>query len=255
MKKVALIVSAMVLALLTSCIENEGYTYSGTFARIVTIDHSSEPIRFYCDYTGDVIECENIQTDSDLGANGLDLKNAKRALVYFYYEQNYYTNIITLTSGTEIKPNDLWCKSLPKDKTFNPVFGFDRMQVENNWAYPYGWVSQGYLNLIPVTKADEAAVPYLAPAGVSGDTLKFNLYMSYELGTNYRAEYACYDLRALKDTASADPKFRPWMKDMTDLMVQKDSVLVCVYADYQTTDSIVKATVPTAYFRFNPNNK
>jgi hypothetical protein len=253
MKKTVWMLSAMLLLLLTSCIENDGYTYTGTFARIVTIDHIADPPRFVCDYTNEVIECVNIKTDSDL--EPFNLKNAKRALVFFYYEANYEANLITLTKGDAIDPVPLWCKALPKDKTFNPVYGFNRMQVENGWAYPYGWVSNGYLNLVPVLRADETTVPYLAPAGVNGDTLKFNLYMNYALGENNRAEYFCFDLRNLTDTVSAEPKFRPWMKEMTDLMLNRDTVMVCVWADYQSNDAITKVTVPTAHFRFNPQGR
>ena len=251
MKRTVLMLSALVL-LLTSCLEDDGYAYSGTFARIVTIDHSSDPIRFCCDYTNELIECGNVTTDDDLAAYGLE--EAKRALVYFDYKANYYENIITLNTGSVIEPIDLWCKALPNDKTYGPVYGFDQLQVESSWSYPYGWVSDGYLNLIPVVLSDVAAKHYLAPAGVNGDTLKFNLYMSYEEGSSYRGEYACYDLRNLLDTASADPQFRPWMKEMTDRLNNgNDSVMVCVWADYMATDTIIKATVPTAYFRFNPN--
>ena len=238
----------MVGLLLTSCLDNDGYTYTGTFCRFVTIDHSVEPIRFYCDYTGEVIECENIKTNSDLGP--FNLKSVNRALAYFSYQSTTNETIVSLSEGcAPIEPVDLWCKALPKDKIFNPVYGFNRIQVESGWTYPYAWVSKGYLNMVPVAYADETAVPYLAPAGVNGDTLKFNLYMNYELGNNYRAEYACFDLRNLADTANADPKFRPWMVAMTNLIQQKDSVMVCVWSDYQSNDSIIKVTTPTDYFR------
>ena len=253
MKKFAWILSAVVGLLLTSCLENEGYSYTGTFCRVVTIDHESNPPRFICDYTGEVYVCDNINQDSDLGP--FDLKNAKRALAYFSYQADLNESIISLSQGcAPIEVTDLWCQSLPKDKTYNPVFGFTRMQVESGWEYPYAWVSQGYLNIVPIAYSDEAVVPYLAPAGVGGDTLKFNLYLSHERGNNYRSQYMCFDLRQLKDTANAEPKFRPWMKDMTDLIKQKDSVVVCVWADYQASDTLKKVTIPTSHFSFSLND-
>lgn len=254
MRKITWMLSVLAVMLLTSCMENEGYTYSGTFCRIVTIDHSVQPIRFYCDYTGEVIECQNINTESDLVQYGLS--NIDRALASFSYQSDINETIVTLNDGcAPIEVGDLWCDNLPKDQPFNPVYGFNQLQVESGWSYPYAWVSRGYLNVIPVTKANASATPYLAPAGANGDTLKFNLYMSYELGSNYRAEYACFDLTQLADTARAAAQFRPWMKEMTDLIHNRDSVMVCIWADYMHSDTalVSKVTVPTGYFRLNIN--
>ena len=66
-----------------------------------------------------------------------------------------------------------------------------------------------------------------------------------------RADYLCYDLQTLGDTATADAGTKSVMTAMIDkLNHSSDSVLVVVVADYLNVwpDTIIKTMVPTNYF-------
>ena len=70
MKKFFLGCLALASLMLMSCLpDNGGYSYTTSFGRIVTIDHSSSPIRFICDCTGEVYEPENVKSDEELPMN------------------------------------------------------------------------------------------------------------------------------------------------------------------------------------------
>ena len=61
MKKFVFGLLTLMAVALTSCLpDSPGYTYTSTFARLVTIDHNTVPPRFYCDYTNEVFEFSNI---------------------------------------------------------------------------------------------------------------------------------------------------------------------------------------------------
>jgi hypothetical protein len=112
-------------------------------------------------------------------------------------------------------------------------------------------VSRGYLNIVPQIKADWAGEHLLVPEGVSNDTLSFSLRSKYQKGETLRAEFTCFDLRTLADTATADAGAKPVMTAMLDkLNHSSDSVMVVVVADYLNVwpDTIVKTMVPTNYF-------
>lgn len=254
-KLLALVFVAALACSLSSCLPDDGYTYSSQFSRIVTIDHSVSPIRFYCDYTNEIMELDNIKTDSDLGP--FNLKNADRALIKIQLDAKATAAEYNLLEGSPIKSRSVSVQSLEGVAGIQPVFGFEQLQLERGWLYPYAWVSRGYLNIIPQILSDEDAEPYLVPQAVSRDTLKFNLKMKYELGEqNYRAQYACFDLRSLADTVQADSTVRPVMRQMIDrLHNEQDSVMVVVTADLQNIypDTVITATVPTNYFFLHLN--
>lgn len=254
MKKTALrttvVVCAAALAL-TSCLpDSPGYTYTNTFSRIVTIDHDVTPPRFYCDYTNDTLTFSNVMTNADLGK--YDLTDAKRALITATLTVVDYDVDCTLgreSDAIEVMP--VCNKDLVIDDTFGPVYGFSRLEVERTWAYPYAWVSRGYLNIIPQIKSNRQGEHLLVPEGVSNDTLSFSLRSKYSVGDNLRAEFACFDLRTLGDTATADAGAKQVMATMIDkLNHTSDSVMVVVVADYLSVwpDTIVKTLVPTNYF-------
>ena len=241
----------MVLSMvLMSCLpDSPGYTYTASFARVVTIDHGVTPPRFYCDYTNDTLVFSNIKTESDLGK--YDLVDEPRALITATVEAIDYDVDYTLSGGTRIEVQSVYNKELVIDETFGPVVGFSKFEVERTWSYPYAWVSRGYLNIVPQIESDKAGEYLLVPEGVSNDTLSFSLRAKYTPGSNLRGEFNCYDLRTLRDTATADASVKAVMASMIDKLNQTDnSVMVVVVADYKTTwpDTIVKSLVPTNYF-------
>lgn len=236
---------------MTSCLpDTPGTTYTATFARIVTVDHTTTPPRFYADYTNETFEFSNIQTNADLGK--YNLTDADRALVLVTMTAVDYDVDFVLGNGTSpIEVNAVCNKDLKLDDSFGPVYGFSRFEVENSWAYPYAWVSHGYLNILPQIKSDKEGQHFLVPEGISNDTLSFSLHSKYETGQNVRADYLCYDLQTLGDTATADAGAKSVMTAMIDkLNHSSDSVLVVVVADYLNVwpDTIIKTMVPTNYF-------
>jgi len=245
-------ISLMVLGalVLASCLpDSPGTTYTSTFARIATIDHTVEPPRFYCDYTNEMFEFSNILTNADLAK--YDLAEANRAMIEVTFTAVDYDAEYTFNGGDSIEILPVCNKDLALDDTFGPVYGFSRLEVDRSWAYPFAWVSHGYLNIIPQIKADKKGKQYLVPEGVSNDTLSFSLHSQYTTGSSLRAEFSCFDLTTLGDTATADAGAKPVMTEMIDkLNHTSDSVLVVVVADYLSTwpDTIVKTMVPTNYF-------
>jgi hypothetical protein len=250
-RKIFALIAAVCTVVLTSCLpEGPGYTYTATFARVVTIDHSVEPPRFYADYTNEEFEFSNIQKNSDLGK--YDLADAPRALIVATMLVVDYKVDYTLGNGSApIAVSPVCNKDLVLDDSFGPVYGFSQWELDRSWAYPYAWVSRGYLNIVPQIKADKAGEHLLVPEGVSNDTLSFSLRSKYEKGETLRAEFTCFDLRTLADTATADAGAKPVMTAMLDkLNHSSDSVMVVVVADYLNVwpDTIVKTMVPTNYF-------
>ncbi|MBR4433634.1 MAG: hypothetical protein IK011_04155 [Bacteroidaceae bacterium] len=250
MKKFVFGLMTLVAVALTSCLpDSPGYTYTGTFARLVTIDHATVPPRFYCDYTNEVFEFSNITTDADLGK--YDLDDVQRALILVNIDVVNYDVDYTLVSGDAITVYSVYNKDFVMDDSFGPVYGFSNLELERAWSYPYAWVSRGYLSIIPQIKADKAGEHLLVPEGVSNDTLSFSLHSRYTLGGELRGDYTCFDLRTLADTATAEPGTKTVMTAMLDrLNHSSDSVMVVVVADYLNVypDTIIKTVVPTNYF-------
>ena len=183
---------------------------------------------------------------------GYNLTDVDRALVIITMNAVDYDVDFVLGNGTSPLEVDAVCnKDLQLDDSFGPVYGFSRFEVENSWEYPYAWVSRGYLNIMPVIKSDKTGQHFLVPEGISNDTLSFSLHSKYETGENLRADYLCYDLQTLSDTATADAGAKSVMTAMIDkLNHTSDSVLVVVVADYLNVwpDTVIKTMVPTNYF-------
>lgn len=247
-KAAACCMAIAAMLMFASCLpDGDGYNYTSQFARVATIDYSSDPISFHCDYTNEKFVFTNVTSADDLGP--FDLKGAKRALLNIYMEANAKAANYELISGAPIHAEAV-CGKLPADATLNPVYGFTRLELDT-WSYPYAWVSRGYLSIVPQILSDADATPYLVPKAVSGDTLCFDLRMAYELGKkNYRSQYACFDLRTLADTAQADAAVKPVMKEMIDRVNMGDTVMARISAYYKTAypDTVITATVPTSYF-------
>jgi len=256
MKKIVFCLLALVALVLTSCLpDTPGYSYTSTFVRLVTIDHSVEPPVFYADLTNQQFQFTNIQKNSDL--EKYELTDAPRALIVGTVTAADYAVDYTLGNGSaplEVTP--VCNKDVVIDESFGPVYGFSNFEVESGWTYPYAWVSRGYLNIIPQIKTDKVGADrvgeyMLVPEGVSNDTLSFSLHTKYSKGDNLRGEFQCFDLRTLRDTATADAGAKPVMAAMIDkLNHTSDSVMVVVVADYMNVwpDTIIKTMVPTNYF-------
>lgn len=247
MKKYLLGCLALAAMLLTSCLpDNGGYSYTANFGRIVTIDHEASPIRFVCDCTGEVYVAENIKSDADLPTA---MQEAERAFVMFNIEMNYNETHVTYTNGNPIDIRPVYNKKIIDDGKFQPLYGFSRLQFDNTFSYPYGWVTDQFLNVTPVIKSNEDGEMFLVPEAASGDTLSFSLFAKYKETDSYMAEYTCFDLRTLADTSDADAEIKAVMKEMVDFVNARDSVMVVVVGDYLNVDTIIKAYVPTNYFK------
>ena len=250
MKKLVFGLLTLVAVALTSCLpDSPGYTYTSTFARLVTIDHNTVPPRFYCDYTNEIFEFGNITKESDLSKFGL--VDVPRALITATLNVVNYDADYTLVSGDAIEVFPVYNKDFVMDDSFGPVYGFSLLELESSWTYPYAWVSRGYLSIIPQIMSEKAGEHMLVPEGVSNDTLSFSLHTRYAAGETLRADYRCFDLRTLADTATAEPGVKAVMTAMVDkLNHTSDSVMVVVVADYLNVypDTVMKTMVPTNYF-------
>lgn len=252
-KKLSFLMLAMVSAcMLTSCLEDTGYTQTMDFSRIVTINRNTTPLQLNADYTGEVFKLKNLTSVDQLSL--YNLQDADRAIVNIHFEvDGSYNPSMTLNSASAIKVNPIWNKPLPNTDKLNPLTDLYRMQLDS-WSYPITWIAGSYLNISPIIRSVGRGSYYLKPTKVYGDTLRFDMAAEYTPTTNKSdiVDYINFDLATLTDTLDADNTTLSAVHQMLDAIEANDSVCVMVVSDYRTkgylgTDTIVKWPAVTNY--------
>ena len=245
MKKNLLFCLACVATLLmTSCWDEPGYSYTSTFARVVTIDRNAEPLKLVADYTGEVFKPSNLTASEQLSLYGLE--GADRAIVNMELAVENYDQKLTFQSGSPIKVNPVWNGALPENGSYGALTDLYQLQLGVN--YPYTWMAGKYPNIAPVIRSLGLGKYYLQPTKVYGDTLRFDMAADYAPATEKDiVDFVNFDLGTLTDTANADATAKVAVRDMVDAIASHDSVLVMVVADYRDSyhkvDSLADGTV------------
>ena len=238
-KRVLFCFACIATLLLTSCLENTGYSYTSTFSRIVTIDHSATPVKLIADYTGETFQLDNLTSAEQLSL--YDLQDADRAFVTINLDvDNSYKPHWTLVEGKAIKVNAVWNRALPEGAQMNALSGLQNYAVESAWSYPAAWVADGYVNIAPIIQSAGRGTYYLQPKTVYGDTLRFDIKAAFTPldKESYIADFVNFDLRTLTDTAEADALTRDVVRDMLNTIATRDSVCMMIVGDFH--DKYVK---------------
>ena len=243
-----------IVCLLTSCLEEPGYEYSTTFSRIVTIDRESNPIRLKADLTNEVFKPNNLASEADLDM--LRLGDAKRMYATMRMDVKDYKQTLTYVDGQKIDIVPVTNKTITD--SLKPLTALQVLYMEGNISYPLAWVSEGYLNVAPTITSSGWGTYYLIPEKVKSDTLYFNLKATYASeGTLQRRDdkLQCFDLRTLRDTATADEAMLVKMREVLAAMEahRNDSMRIVLAGEFATksngNDTIVKSAVITNYFK------
>ena len=241
---------------LTSCFPEPGYTIP--YSRIATIDTTNGFVKFIADYTGEVFgNISNVKYTEDLATFGLE--GAKRAYIYVEVDVDAsYKQTLTLLNARKI--DVLPITKQATTETQMPLLKF--------WGYPLTstlsptvWVSNGYLNMLPVVPSAKSAKYRLTPEKVINDSLYFRLTATYEEDSSKKLieDIQCYDLRTLRDTSDADAELREKMEEVLTAMenLKKDSMRIFVTADfieynYQGRKDTIRTFSPvTNYFKYD----
>lgn len=258
MKKISLALIGAIVCLLTSCLSEPNYGYSISYNRVATIDTLTPTVSFKADYTGELFDnITNLKTPEELEM--FELRGATRAeiLVRLDVDASYKASLLML----DAKKIDI----LPVTNKFPtteqmPLLGFQNFPLGGTSFTPTVWVSNGYLNVLPVVPSESSATYYFMPDKVVNDSLFFNLTATYE--ENPKKEYYeyihSYDLRTLRDTGNADPELSNKMKEVLTAMKENDSVRIFVtgkFIDYDYNhlgkDTIRTISHITNYFKYD----
>ncbi len=258
MKKILFAFVGVLVMAMTSCLPDPGYNYTMSYSRVTTIDTTTSTVSFKADYTGEVFDkITNLMTPDELSM--FNLEGAKRAeiLVQLTVDDSYKGTLLMLDARKiDILPIN---NKVPTDSQM-PLLGFQQYPLGGTSLTPTVWVSNGYLNVLPVVPSEKSANYYLMPEKVVSDSLFFNLTATYE--ENSKKEYYesihCYDLRTLRDTVDADDELRSKMREALTAMKENDSVRIFVTGnfidynyDYQGNDTIRTISHITNYFKYN----
>lgn len=252
-KRILFPLVCLMLAMLTSCFEETGYSYSASFSRIVTIDTMANPIKMKADCTGETFSnFTNLKYPEQLSMFGLE--NARRAEVAI--QLNVATSgkqILTMLQGHRIGVSPVTNTTIT-----DSLMHFSGLSAYYN---NYAWVNEGYLNVMPIIPSSSAGRYFLTPESAQGDTLYFNLDVTYNKAqTYYYDKLQCFDLRTIRDTTTADEELRIKMRNVLNAMEahQSDSMRIVLKGNYATKsqytgkDTIVHANMAmTNYFHYN----
>lgn len=258
MRKILFALMGIATLAMTSCLPDPGYHYSVNYSRVTTIDTTSSPIKFIADYTGEVFKgITNLKTTDELSM--FNLEGAKRAeiLVQFTVDDSYKSTLLML-DAREIAVRPITNKTPTEPQ--KPMLGFQQFPLGGTSLAPTVWVSDGYLNVLPVVPSEKSATYHFTPEKVRSDSLFFNLTATYE--ENSKKEYYeyihCYDLRTLRDTANADEELRNKMSAALTAMKENDSVRIFVTGNFieynynrQNKDTIRTISHATNFFKYN----
>ena len=259
MKKILFALVCVLTIALTSCFEGTGNNASYTFSRVVTIDATSSPVKFVADYTGEEFDkFTNLKTPEQL--KDFDLEDALRAEVYMQLDINAsYEQTWTMLKGKKIDIIDI-ANKVTTDTM--PLLGLRSYPLGGTPYSPTVWVSNGYLNVLPIVPSKKSAKYSLTPEKAVNDSLYFNLTATYEEDSLevFAEDIHCYDLRTLRDTANADAKIYDKMREVLTAMEahRRDSMRVFVSIqeidynyNYLGEDTIRKINHISNYFKYD----
>ena len=255
MKKILFAIACVMTLALGSCIpSNNGFGYSTTFSRVVTIDTAKTPVQLVADYTGEVFKTfTNPQYVEQLAEDGM-----RRAEVMMRLDVDEdYTQTLTLLTARKIAIQAV--SSTAPTEPLRPLAGWQPYPLGGTGYTPAVWVSNGYLNILPVIPALSAGKYYLMPDTAMSDTLHFSLKASYEpsKAQMYYENIQCYDLRTLRDTANAEEGLRGKMTAMLDAMdkLRQDSMRIVVTSlidvHYYEKDTLMEQSAMTNFFKYD----
>lgn len=258
MKKILFALIGIVVMTLTSCFPEPEHLLTQSFSRLVSIDTTGNYVSFKADYTGEVFtKFSNVTYTEDLAA--FNLEGAKRAEVLIRHDVDAsYKQTLTLLNARKI--DVLPITKQATTETQMPLLKF--------WGYPLTsflrptvWVSNGYLNMLPVVPSAKSAKYRLTPEKVISDSLYFRLTATYEEDSLKQLveDIHCYDLRTLRDTSHADAELRKKMEEVLTAMenLKKDSMRIFVTADFieynykGRKDTIRTFSHITNYFKYD----
>ena len=242
---------AFIVVTMSSCLVEDNETYAEyNITRVASVTTNSDgKVLFVCDYTGEVFQPDNVTDIASLASFGVDASD-HRVLAQIKIYQTYTKTEVTLTGLSPIKVRTVDKKDMDTTVKYSAFTSFGRLQVDNGWAYPYGWVADGYLSVMPITNSVKEPELILHPAGVNGDTLSFDLLGRFEYNASSQSSTYCnYDLRTLTDTIGADSLSLRAMKAMCGAIHAHDSMIVVVNATCLYADTVRSVIVPTGYFR------
>lgn len=257
MKKILFALVGVMTMAVSSCLPETGYSYSSTYSRVTTIDTTTATVSFKADYTGEIFnKITNLMYPEELAA--FDLEGAKRAeiLVRLDVEDSYKASLFMLDARKiDILPIT---STMPTDPLM-PLAGLQLYPLGGTTLTPAVWVSDGYLNVLPIIPSNKAGKYFLMPDSVKSDTLHFSLKASYQAvaSKKYYEDILCYDLRTLRDTAKADSELRTKMVEMLEALKEHraDSVRIAVTGlydiHYYEKDTIMEQREITNYFKYN----
>ena len=258
MKKIFFAPACMVVCLLTSCLSEPNFGYSVSYNRVVTIDTLTPTVSFKADYTGEVFDnITNLKTPEELEM--FNLEGAKRAeiLVRVDVDASYKATLLMLDARKiDILPVT---NKVPTTEQM-PLLGFQSYPLGGTSLTPTVWVSNGYLNVLPIVPSEKSANYYLMPEKVANDSLFFNLTATYEESPKkeYYEYIHCYDLRTLRDTENADPELSNKMAEALTAMQENDSVRIFVTGkfieydyNYLGKDTIRTINHITNFFKYD----
>lgn len=279
MKKILFAIASVMTLTLTSCFESKN-EITETFPRIVTINTSDGLLKLIADYTEEEIkgeDIENLKTPEQLAKFGL--ADAKRAQVELELVTDYSnrTRTLTLLQGEKIDIQSVTNRAITdslrplRSWMTRPINGgFADIIISNNkdgyltasssaYTYPLVWVSEGYLNVMPVIPSDDAGKYYLTAEKVVSDTLYFRLDAAYEPNESKELRedgLQSFDLRTLKNTADADQEQRAKMAEALEAIKEHrfDSIRIVLTGKFEWTkingkDTIGDMKAITDYFK------
>lgn len=255
MKKTLFALAGVLTLALTSCFEGTGSSYTSTISRVVTIDTLSSPVKLVADYTGEKFnKFINLRTPEQLAQ--FDLEDALRAEVLMQvYVDESYTQTWTMLQGKKIDILPV-ANKVPTD-SLKPMTGWQLYPLGGTAFKPQVWISDRYLNVLPVIPSGKAGKYYLMPDSVVSDTLHFTLKASYDTdeSKSYYEGIKCFDLSTLCDTANADTEMSAKMKNLWSAMEQhrNDSMTIVLTSlfdiHYYQKDTIMEQSAITNHFR------
>lgn len=212
------LITAFILAAVSSCGELEPSTWTETVHRIATVRQSGENVRLAIDYSGENFLLDNFKTAAQLDA--FDVQDGDRVIAHMTYNAvgNAQNATFTLDSIHKITVCELEV-SRPSD-TLNWYYEMDVLEL-GSLRYPAIWNAGHIVNLAPVffvPEGERKAEFKMYPLDVKSDTLIVRMYSDIpdddvSLSPIYRQKIVNFDISSLADSV-ADPTEHARRKDM-----------------------------------------
>ena len=172
MKKILFALVGAMAMMMTSCLPEPEFNYTVQYRRTTTIDTTTSTVTFKADYTGETFNnITNLKTTDELDIFGLE--GAKRAeiLVQLNVDASYKGSLFMLDARKiDILPVT---NKMPTEEQM-PLLGFQSYPLGGTSLTPTVWVSEGYLNVLPVVPSEKPAQYHFMPEKVVRDSLFFN---------------------------------------------------------------------------------